>query len=124
PELCAMDAGTDRSHYLLTYDAEEMQHDMIMSAIDGRLIIAPVDLLPGTKVLDSATGTGIWALQASAQYPEVSFTGIDIESVNFPTPPPNVEFLVHNITALPKEWSGSFDLVHQSLLIAALRTEE
>ena len=68
---------------------------------------------------------GIWALQASTQYPEINFTGIDIESRNIPTSsPPNAEFLVHNITALPEEWSGTFDLVHQRLLLAALRAEE
>ncbi|KAI4517830.1 S-adenosyl-L-methionine-dependent methyltransferase [Schizophyllum commune Loenen D] len=103
----------------------QAQHDMIIRVFNGRLITAPVNLLPGTKVLDSATGTGIRALQASTQYQEISFTGIDIESRNLPTsPPPNTEFLVHNITALPEEWSGTFDLVHQRLLIAALRTEE
>ncbi|KAI5887160.1 uncharacterized protein SCHCODRAFT_01175504 [Schizophyllum commune H4-8] len=125
PQDCAMEAESHRSHYLLTYDSEESQHDMIIRAFDGRLITAPVDILPSTKVLDSATGTGIWTLQASARYPDASFTGIDIESANFPvSPPPDTEFLVHSITALPEEWSSTFDLVHQRLLISSLCAEQ
>ncbi|KAL1695704.1 S-adenosyl-L-methionine-dependent methyltransferase [Schizophyllum commune] len=125
-----MDAESKRSQYLLSYDAEEVlrlqaQHDMIIRVSNGRLITASVEILLGTKVLDNATGTGIWILQASAQHPEASFTGIDIESWNFPTsPPPNADFLVHSATALPEEWSSTFDLVHQRLLLAALRAEE
>ncbi|KAL1701844.1 S-adenosyl-L-methionine-dependent methyltransferase [Schizophyllum commune] len=125
-----MDAEKNSSHYMLTYDAEEVQrlqaqHDMIIRAFDGHLITVPIKILPGTTVLDSATGTGLWTLQASALQPEASFTGIDIESRNLPaSPPPNAAFLVHNITALPEDWSGTFDLVHQRLLIAALRAEE
>ncbi|KAL1759622.1 S-adenosyl-L-methionine-dependent methyltransferase [Schizophyllum commune] len=116
--------------YLLTYDAEEarrlqLQHDVIIRAFDGRLIVAPIEVFPGMKTLDSASGTGIWALQAAAQHPDAELTGIDIESRNFPiSPPPNARFLVNDITALPEDWSDTFNFVHQRLLNAALRAEE
>ena len=67
--------------YLLTYDAEEvqrrirlhgyagrwvysllprlqLQHDVIIRAFDGHLIVAPMEVFPGMKILDSASGTG------------------------------------------------------------------
>ncbi|KAI5834195.1 hypothetical protein K523DRAFT_412625 [Schizophyllum commune Tattone D] len=95
-----MDAGTDRSHYLLTYDAEEVKS--------------------GSPARHEGPGQRNWYRYLGT----ASFCSISRSQLHWPTPPPNVEFLVHNITALPKEWSGTFDLVHQSLLIAALRTEE
>ncbi|KAI5834192.1 S-adenosyl-L-methionine-dependent methyltransferase [Schizophyllum commune Tattone D] len=115
--------------YLLTYDAAEvhrlqLQHEVITRAFDGRLMVAPIEVFPGMKILDSASGTGVWTLQAAAQHPDAEFTGIDIESRNFPISPPNARFLVEDITALPEEWSDTFNLVHQRLLIAALRAEE
>ncbi|KAL1698549.1 S-adenosyl-L-methionine-dependent methyltransferase [Schizophyllum commune] len=116
--------------YLLTYDAAEvqrlqLQHEAIIRAFDGRLIVAPIEVLLGMKILDSASGTGTWALQAAAQHPDAEFTGIDIESRNFPISlPPNAQFLVEDITALPEDWSDTFNFVHQRLLIAALRAEE
>ncbi|KAL1730606.1 S-adenosyl-L-methionine-dependent methyltransferase [Schizophyllum commune] len=116
--------------YLLAYDAEEvqrlrLQHDVIIRAFDGRLIIPSLEISSGMKILDSACGTGIWTLQAAFQYPDVDITGIDIEPRNFPiSPPPNARLLVESITHLPEDWSNAFDLVHQRLLIAALRAQE
>ncbi|KAI5887157.1 S-adenosyl-L-methionine-dependent methyltransferase [Schizophyllum commune H4-8] len=116
--------------YLLTYDAAEvqrlqLQHNMIIRAFGGHLIVASIELSPGMNVLDSAAGTGVWTLQAAAQHPNAKFSGIDIESRDFPiSPPSNARFLVEDITALPEEWFDTFDLVHQRLLIAALRAEE
>ncbi|KAL1665328.1 S-adenosyl-L-methionine-dependent methyltransferase [Schizophyllum commune] len=117
-------------NYLLAYDADEvqrlqLQHDVIIRAFDGRLIVPSMKVSPGMKALDNACGTGIWTVQAAAQHPDIEFTGVDIEARNFPiSHPPNARFLVESITHLPDEWSSVFDLVYQRLLIAALRAQE
>ncbi|KAL1695707.1 S-adenosyl-L-methionine-dependent methyltransferase [Schizophyllum commune] len=117
-------------NYLLAYDADEvqrlqLQHDVIIRAFDGRLIVPSMKVSPGMKALDSACGTGIWTVQAAAQHPDIEFTGVDIEARNFPiSHPPNAQFFVESITHLPEKWSSVFDLVHQRLLIAALRAQE
>ncbi len=41
-----------------------------------------------------------------------------------PVPPPNVSFSINTVTDLPPEWTGCFDLVHQRLLVGALRESE
>jgi SAM-dependent methyltransferase len=70
--------------------------------------------------------TGTWILDASASAPPGTlFYGIDIEDRLLPEKrPPNVHFIKSSITSLPHEWTRTFDLVNQRLLIAALTREE
>ena len=50
---------------------------------------------------------------------------VDIEPRLFPTShPKNIEFRVESVTQLPSDWSNSFSLVHQRLLLAALQIPE
>lgn len=57
--------------------------------------------------------------------PQVYITCVDVSPHLFPKDAPqNVAFEQHSVLALPAEWSGRFDLVHQRLLVFALRTEE
>lgn len=35
------------------------QHGVVKQSFDGRLILAPVELKPGDRVLDSGTGAGM-----------------------------------------------------------------
>lgn len=51
----------------------------------------------------------------------ISLYGIDISPHLFPpSPPPNVQFLATSITQLPVDWTSTFTLVHQRLLLAGL----
>jgi len=85
-----------------------------------------VNIPPDARVLDCATGTGIWALEAAEQLPgSVEIHAIDLSSNNFPTsPPPNVHFSLASVTKLPREWTESFDLINQRLLFGALLREQ
>jgi hypothetical protein len=52
---------------------------------------------------------------------------MDIKPDLFPetfSRPPNVKFEIQSFTALPREWTNKFTLVHQHLLIAGLRKQE
>ncbi|KZW00796.1 S-adenosyl-L-methionine-dependent methyltransferase, partial [Exidia glandulosa HHB12029] len=105
-----------------------LQHTNLLRAVDGNLVLAPLQLQSDDNVLECATGTGIWLLQLlSKTQAEVSFTGIDLSPHLFPptrTIPPNATFLTQSILSLPPDWSNKFALIHQRLLIAALRTTE
>lgn len=62
------------------------------------------------------------ATQVSA---DVSITCVDVSPHLFPkAAPPNVAFAQHSALALPADWSGRFDFVHQRLLVFALRTDQ
>lgn len=71
---------------------------------------------------------GIWLQDLAREtHAKPQYTGVDIESAFFPkasTLPPNMRFETQSVTALPSEWTNHFSLVHQRLLIAALRRHE
>ena len=51
--------------------------------------------------------------------------GIDINASLFPKAhPSNVHFSTGSIVSLPEDWTGTFDLVHQRLLIGSLQSNE
>ncbi|KAF9442496.1 S-adenosyl-L-methionine-dependent methyltransferase [Macrolepiota fuliginosa MF-IS2] len=118
--------------YLLPSDEEERQRltkqNALLNRAFGELVHAPITLTSQDFVLESATGTGAWLLELVKQTPGTArFTAIDIESHLFPNPatlPPNISFEVQSVLNLPNEWTSKYTLVHQRLLIAALRTTE
>ncbi|KZT18373.1 S-adenosyl-L-methionine-dependent methyltransferase [Neolentinus lepideus HHB14362 ss-1] len=119
------------AQYILPSDEEEkarleLQHRVLQRAISSRLIIPPLSLQSGDKVLDCGTGSGIWLTDLSKQVPsDVSLFGIDIEPRLFPTSElANMQFSVGTTTQLPTDWSNTFRLVNQRLLIAALSANE
>ncbi|KAJ4465077.1 hypothetical protein J3R30DRAFT_2951639 [Lentinula aciculospora] len=117
--------------YLLPADEVETQrlnkqHDIIVRAFEHRLVIAPVNLQSGDPVLESAAGSGIWALKffenIRADGVIVDMECIDISSKQFPaTHPPQMHFSENSITKLPNpEWNNRFSYIHQRLLIGAM----
>ncbi|KZV86843.1 hypothetical protein EXIGLDRAFT_840469 [Exidia glandulosa HHB12029] len=121
------------SSYVLPADTEEArrlnaQHRIICAAGDGTLVFAPVELKDGDRVLDSATGTGIWTVELASQSSlGVSFTGIDISSALFPAPghtSSNISFARENVLALPPAFDSTFTLVHQRLVGGAFPLSE
>jgi len=71
---------------------------------------------------------GIWALDIVKDLPSTATVyGIDIESRLFPAEseqPANVVFQDGSILSLPDDWTSKFDLIHQRLLLYALRAPE
>ncbi|KAF9012730.1 S-adenosyl-L-methionine-dependent methyltransferase [Cyathus striatus] len=101
-----------------------LQHNLLKYYFGGQNIIAPVTLNTGDKVLDLGTGAGIWILDVAFTVPDsVELYGTDIESSLFPPEgfhPANTHFSVESIISLPADWTGTFSLVHQRLLVAGL----
>ncbi|KAJ3921429.1 hypothetical protein F5877DRAFT_64922 [Lentinula edodes] len=118
--------------YLLPADREETarlnaQHLIIVKAFENRLSLAPLNLVAGDKVLESAAGSGIWALEFSAENHangiNVDIECIDLSSKQFPptgTYPSNINFSVHSIISLPLSWTNTFAYAHQRLIVLAL----
>ncbi|EED77791.1 predicted protein, partial [Postia placenta Mad-698-R] len=125
------------SHYVLPSDEPErerlnLQHRLLTTIFDNRLIFAPLPSIRGDEAfLDSGTGSGIWLLDVLNHVPSsVKLYGIDIEPCLFPRDNEallsrgNIHFSVGSITKLPAEWTDTFTLVQQRLLVAALQHAE
>ncbi|KIK61298.1 hypothetical protein GYMLUDRAFT_243492 [Collybiopsis luxurians FD-317 M1] len=116
--------------YLLPADEVEterlnLQHRIIIRSFEDQLSLASLHLTSGNRVLESAAGTGIWALEFFEEQKKTGTTldmeCIDISDKQFPKSyPPNIHFSLHSVTDLPVEWSGTFLYAHQRLLVAAL----
>lgn len=127
------------------------QHRYITGILGGRLIVADgVDLEGGGRVLDAGTGTGAslsshtpnhprflciyltgaWILDVAKEVgPKPELIGADLFSTMFPPAdadwvPPNIHFLQASTLDLPKDWSGTFDLINQRFMIAAFTLDQ
>ncbi|KAF4333869.1 methyltransferase domain protein [Fusarium beomiforme] len=85
--------------------------------------------IPVPKVADADTGTGIFLKELAPQLPkDAQLDGFDIDTRKFPDPaslPENVKLRFGNVLKpFPKQYLGTYDLVHVKLLYAALRKDE
>jgi SAM-dependent methyltransferase len=66
--------------------------------------------------------TGTWIVDVAKHVPTgVTLYGIDIDSRMFPSPvPSNIHLSLASVVNLPSDWTNSFNLVNQRLLIAGL----
>ncbi|KAF8125678.1 S-adenosyl-L-methionine-dependent methyltransferase [Mycena galopus ATCC 62051] len=103
-----------------------LQHNLLKRIFENKVLLAPVTFTQGDRVLDIGTGPGLWALDMEqAVGPAVHICGVDIESRLFPaSPPKNMAFQVESVLSLPSDWTDTFTLVHQRLLMVALQIPE
>lgn len=117
--------------YLLPKDEQEFQrldyqHFILRQVLQGNTF-APVHglLRKGGHVLDVGCGTGRWGHEIAISYPQTQVIGFDLEDVP-PTSatPLNYQFyrgnLLHGLPFVP----GTFQYVHQRLLVAAIPSEQ
>ncbi|ERF76624.1 hypothetical protein EPUS_04444 [Endocarpon pusillum Z07020] len=129
-----------QGRYALPNDEEEnerldIHHALIYTAMEGRLFYAPIGQSP-QRVLDIATGTGIWAMDFADEFPSAEVLGNDLSPTQ-PTlfvhqslsstmltqdsVPPNLEFIVDDVE---DEWGYEhqpFDFIHARFLAGAIR---
>ncbi|KAJ7157009.1 S-adenosyl-L-methionine-dependent methyltransferase [Mycena crocata] len=104
----------------------EFQHNTLKTLFGSRIVFPPIEINGSDKVLEIATGCGVWILDlAKIIDPAVPMIAVDIESRLFPTSPPqNVQFSVESVTDLPSDWTNSFSFIHQRLLLFALQVPQ
>ncbi|EIM91400.1 uncharacterized protein STEHIDRAFT_49603 [Stereum hirsutum FP-91666 SS1] len=119
------------AEYILPVDSQEgerllLQHNILKTAFDGKIVIAPVNLDDALFVLDSGTGAAVWICELARTISSSAVLhGIDIDTRMFPSSrPSNISFSINSVTNLPAAWSDHFDYVHQRLLVVALKGSE
>ncbi len=98
-------------------DRMDLEHH-IFNMLLGGLHLTPLE--NPQKILDLGTGTGIWAMDMSDQYPSAHIVGTDLSPVQPHLVPPNCEFFVDDFE---QEWTfqdNSFDLIHWRLLLGSV----
>ncbi|PGG96661.1 hypothetical protein AJ79_09498 [Helicocarpus griseus UAMH5409] len=85
-------------------------HHMTDLVLSGRLYLAPIGNNP-QRILDLATGTGIWAIDMGDKFPSAEVFGNDLSPIQPAMIPPNVRFEIDDIE---DDWSYKmpFDFIH------------
>jgi SAM-dependent methyltransferase len=100
-------------------DRLDVQHYALRAALQGNYV-APVTR--ASHILDVGSGTGQWAYDLCEEFPGALVVGVDVVPGK-PEPPPNYRFVRASlIDGLPFA-TGSFDFVHQRLMLAAIPRE-
>jgi methylase of polypeptide subunit release factors len=58
-----------------------LQHELLTRAMGGQLIRAPMP--PAPRILDSATGDGLWMVEALKAHPDATLRGTDLDTKHF-----------------------------------------
>ncbi|KAI2699499.1 hypothetical protein CBS147332_8385 [Penicillium roqueforti] len=105
------------------YDRLRTQHDLVKTAMNGKLLYCPVDIKqPNLRILDSATAEGTWLMDlAQSVPPSTSLYGTDIAPQHFLPEnlrPSNLHLSLHSIfDPWPADFQNSFDVVHQRFVL-------
>ena len=91
----------------------------------GEEFVARTPILPGTRVLDVACGTGIWGKKMAEVLPFARIVGLDLEQAKTTGDlPPNYSFVQGNILETLPFPDERFDFVHQRLMVAGMPTDK
>lgn len=97
-------------------DRLDVQHFAIRMQLKGNFL-APIQ--SPARILDVGCGSGQWAFELATDFPEATVIGLDLEPSKKDSPA-NYRFVRGNVLhGLPFE-DGTFDFVHQRLLIAGI----
>ena len=114
-----------RGRYTLPNDEEEderldIHHAVIRTSMHNKLFFAPIGETP-QRVIDIATGTGIWAIEFADMFPNCQIIANDLSPRPPSLVPPNVSFLVDDVE---DQWlydDQPFDFVHSRFLAGAIK---
>ena len=98
----------------------DMQHIMMGATLGGKLGLAPLAEDFNGRVLDIATGTGIWAIDFANRYPESKVTGTDLSPIQPTYLPPNCEFIIDDAED-PWVFPHAFDYIHGRALLSCFK---
>ncbi|KAF7907626.1 uncharacterized protein EAF01_005212 [Botrytis porri] len=112
-------------------DRLDRQSNAIRVARDGHVLDPRIPKQNVSRVADIATGTGIWLRELAEEFANGGYNlqetiGFDISPDQFPkNPAPETKFVLWDMTkTFPKEYHGTFDVVHVRLVVLALKAEQ
>ncbi|KAJ4292542.1 hypothetical protein N0V90_009205 [Kalmusia sp. IMI 367209] len=110
------------------YDRLRTQHELHKTAMKDQLIQVPLSQNETVRILDSATGDGLWMMDVAKQYPNATFVGTGILPKHFEQLkdlPPSISFKIQSVLKeWPKEDRDAYDLVHQRYCLAMFSPEK
>ncbi|KAK8062100.1 TAM domain methyltransferase [Apiospora hydei] len=107
--------GYKEGKYFLPNDAAEqdrldLHHYSSRIMLQGRLYLAPIQA--PKRVLDLATGTGIWPMEFAQEHPDCHVVGTDLSKIQPQHPPANLQF-IRDDAEEPWEFGPErFDFIH------------
>lgn len=103
-------------------DRLDVHHHLILTAMFEKLYMAPLPADFSGRVLDFATGTGIWCIDFADKHPGSHVIGNDLSPVQPGWVPPNVHFYIEDIE---DDWTygddEKFDFIHGRFLAGAVQ---
>ncbi|KAL7621005.1 hypothetical protein AAE478_008317 [Parahypoxylon ruwenzoriense] len=102
-------------------ERNEVQHKLYRLCLDGDLTATrlPLDV---ANILDLGTGTGVWAIEMAARYPQAKITGIDVYPIQRRKGvPPNVRFKIDDVENAWDCADGTLDFVHARSIAGGVR---
>ncbi|CZT48806.1 related to methyltransferase [Rhynchosporium secalis] len=109
--------------YMLPNDEREqdrldLQHHSFRVMLNGKLYLAPIQ--SPNRVLDLATGTGIWAIEFAQENTESTVVGTDLSPIQPLYVPPNCQFEVDDAE---NDWNFSepFDYIHARAVVTCFK---
>jgi SAM-dependent methyltransferase len=102
-------------HHPAEIDRLDVQHYALQETLLGNYL-APIG--QPRRVLDVGAGTGQWAYELCAEFPQALVVGLDVEHGK-PRPPANYGFVLANLLSGLPFATGAFDFVHQRLMVVS-----
>ncbi|KAA8620669.1 hypothetical protein SMACR_12884 [Sordaria macrospora] len=93
-------------------DAMEIVHHAILVHMGGKLYFSPLEQKKVQKVLDIATGAGLWAVDFADEFPNAEVIGTDVTPIQPSWVPPNVQFEIEDCN---QQWTwpaNTFDFIN------------
>ncbi|KAF4890696.1 Secondary metabolism regulator LAE1 [Colletotrichum fructicola] len=100
-------------------DRLDMAHAMMVKAIGNRLFLAPLDRRNVKRILDTGTGTGIWAIEMGDIFENAEVVGVDLSNIQPTWVPPNVKFKVDDVES-PWVEDRKFDFIFCRFMAASI----
>ncbi|OLN86057.1 hypothetical protein CCHL11_05285 [Colletotrichum chlorophyti] len=104
---------------LTTPSTSDLQSQVWLLTLEGRLCLCPKQDGKAKRVLDAGTGTGIWAIDYAEAHPEAKVIGVDLSAIQPEWVHPNCSF---ELDDLEHEWTWSepFDFIFGRVLAGSI----
>ena len=114
-----------KGRYTLPNDEKEsdrldIHHALMRLSMEDKLFFAPIGDAP-RRVIDIATGTGVWAIEFADDFPTSEVIANDLSPTQPNFVPPNLQFLVDDIEDQWLYEDQPFDFIHARFLAGAIR---